>query len=77
MPLDLKTARLSRRAALTALGMAAAWYVVVQIFDFTFAPDPLILMVTLVGGAGLTFILGIVGSLPILAARPAEALRSL
>ncbi len=60
-----------------ALGMAAAWYVVVQIFDFTFAPDPLILMVTLVGGAGLTFVLGIIGSLPILAARPSEALRSL
>lgn len=60
-----------------ALGMAAAWYVVVQIFNFTFAPDPLILALTLVGGAGLTFILGIVGSLPILAARPSEALRSL
>jgi putative ABC transport system permease protein len=60
-----------------ALGMGAAWYVVVQIFDFTFAPDPATLALTLVGGAGLTFILGIVGSLPILAARPSEALRSL
>ena len=59
------------------LGMGAAWYVVVQIFNFTFAPDPLVLAVTLVGGAGLTFALGIVGSLPILAARPAAALRSL
>jgi putative ABC transport system permease protein len=60
-----------------ALGMAAAWYVVVEIFDFSFAPDPWILALTLVGGAGLTFMLGIVGSLPILAARPSEALRSL
>lgn len=60
-----------------ALGMGAAWYVVVQIFDFSFAPDPAILILTLIGGAGLTFILGIVGSLPILAARPAQALRSL
>ncbi|WP_373475881.1 ABC transporter permease [Sphingorhabdus sp.] len=60
-----------------ALGLAAAWYVVVQIFDFSFAPDPAILLLTLVGGAGLTFVLGIVGSLPILAARPAQALRSL
>lgn len=60
-----------------ALGLAAAWYVVVQIFDFSFAPDPLILGLTLVGGAGITFLLGIAGSLPILAARPAEALRSL
>ncbi|MVZ96514.1 FtsX-like permease family protein [Sphingorhabdus sp. IMCC26285] len=60
-----------------ALGMAAAWYVVVQIFDFSFAPDPAILGLTLLGGVGLTFILGIAGSLPILAARPAQALRSL
>jgi putative ABC transport system permease protein len=59
------------------LGLGAAWYVVVQIFDFNFAPDPAILALTLVGGAGLTFLLGIAGSLPILAARPAEALRSL
>ena len=60
-----------------ALGLGAAYYVVVQIFDFSFAPDPWILAITLVGGAGLTFVLGIVGSLPILAARPSEALRSL
>mgnify|MGYP002780410121 CR=1 FL=1 len=60
-----------------ALGLGAGWYVVVQIFDFSFAPDPLVLALTLVGGAGLTFVLGIAGSLPILAARPAEALRSL
>jgi putative ABC transport system permease protein len=60
-----------------ALGLGAAWYVVVQIFDFSFAPDPVVLAFTLVGGAGLTFVLGIAGSLPILAARPAEALRSL
>jgi putative ABC transport system permease protein len=57
--------------------MLAACYVVVQIFDFSFMPDYSILALTLVGGAGLTFVLGIVGSLPILAARPSEALRSL
>jgi putative ABC transport system permease protein len=59
------------------LGLGAAWYVVVQIFDFTFAPDPWVLALTLIGGTGITFLLGIAGSLPILAARPAEALRSL
>ncbi|MCF8472342.1 MAG: ABC transporter permease [Sphingomonadaceae bacterium] len=59
------------------LGMLAAYYVVVEIFDFSFAPDYSILALTLVGGAGVTFVLGIVGSLPILAARPSEALRSL
>ena len=60
-----------------ALGLGAGWFVITQIFDFTFAPDLGVLAVTLVGGAGLTFVLGLVGSLPILAARPAEALRSL
>lgn len=59
------------------LGLAAGWYVVVQIFDFGFRPDPWVLAATLAGGVGLTFLLGIIGSLPILAARPAEALRSL
>lgn len=60
-----------------SLGLGAGWYVIVQIFDFTFAPDPATLAWTLIGGAGLTFALGMLGSLPILAARPAEALRSL
>lgn len=59
------------------LGMLAAYFVVVEIFDFSFAPDYAVLALTLVGGAGLTFVLGIIGSLPILAARPSEALRSL
>jgi putative ABC transport system permease protein len=60
-----------------ALGLGGAWYVVVRIFNFAFAPDPWVLAITLVGGAGITFVLGIAGSLPILAARPAEALRTL
>jgi putative ABC transport system permease protein len=60
-----------------ALGLGASWYVITQIFDFRFAPDPVTLAITLLGGAGLTFALGMAGSLPILAARPAEALRSL
>ncbi|MBK9433111.1 MAG: FtsX-like permease family protein [Sphingomonadales bacterium] len=59
------------------LGLAAGWYVVVEIFDFAFEPDPAMLALTLIGGAGVTFLLGMAGSLPILAARPSEALRSL
>ncbi len=59
------------------LGMGAAWYVVIWIFDFTFAPDPWILALTLGGGASMTFLLGMLGSVPILSIRPAEALRSL
>ncbi len=60
-----------------ALGLGASWYVITQIFDFTFAPDPWVLAVTLIGGAGITFILGLAGSLPILSAKPSDALRSL
>ncbi len=59
------------------LGLAAAYYVIVQIFEFTFAPDMLIVGITIIGGALITFLLGIIGSLPILAARPASALRDL
>jgi putative ABC transport system permease protein len=60
-----------------AIGLGGGWFVITQIFKFNFAPDPVILAITLLGGTGLTFILGMVGSLPILAARPADALRSL
>jgi putative ABC transport system permease protein len=60
-----------------AIGLGGGWFVITQIFKFNFAPDPMILAITLLGGTGLTFILGMIGSLPILAARPADALRSL
>lgn len=59
------------------LGLASAWYVVTQLFDFRFAPDPAIVGLTLLGGAGLSFLIGIAGSWPLLSARPARALRSL
>lgn len=59
------------------LGLAAAWYVVTQLFEFGFAPDPLIVGLTLLGGAGLSFLIGIAGSWPLLSAKPAQALRSL
>ena len=60
-----------------ALGLAGAWYVVTQLFDFRFAPDPFIVGLTLIGGAGLSFLIGIAGSWPLLSAKPAQALRSL
>jgi putative ABC transport system permease protein len=59
------------------LGLIAARYVVVSLFDFTFAPDPWIVGATLLGGAGLSFLIGIAGSWPLLSAKPAQALRSL
>lgn len=61
----------------TILGLVSAWFVVTQIFEFTFAPDPLVVATTLIGGASVTLFLGMVGSLPILRAKPAEALREL
>ncbi len=60
-----------------ALGSGAAWYVITQIFEFGWQPDwPVVLMTLAVGGMG-TLAIGLIGSLPLLAARPAAALRDL
>ena len=58
-----------------ALGLTAAWFVIVQIFEFRWAPDWPIVLATLGGGAFLTLGIGLLGSLPLLRIRPAEALR--
>ena len=60
-----------------ALGSAAAWYVIVHVFDFGWAPDWWLVLATLAGGALLTLGIGIAGSLPIMSIRPAQALRQL
>ena len=75
----LEYALLAAILALLALGLGlvAAHYVVVELFDFRFAPDPLVVGATLAGGAGLAFLIGIAGSWPLLSAKPAQALRSL
>jgi len=59
------------------LGLMASWYVMTEIFEFSFAPDWTIVLMTLFGGAGLTLIIGLIGSWPILSAKPARALRHL
>jgi putative ABC transport system permease protein len=59
------------------LGSAAGWWVVVKIFELDWAPDWGTVAATLALGAAVTLILGLLGSLPALAARPARALRSL
>jgi putative ABC transport system permease protein len=60
-----------------ALGLPAAWYVIVRIFDFGWAPDwPTVLATLAAGGLG-TLALGLLGSLPLISVRPAAALRSL
>ena len=59
------------------LGAGAAWYVMVQIFDFGWGPDWGIVLATLAGGAVLTLGIGLAGSLPMMSVRPARALREL
>lgn len=58
-----------------ALGMGAAWFVIVQVFEFGWAPDWSVVMATLLGGAAMTLGIGLLGSLPLMALRPAQALR--
>ncbi len=64
-------------AVALALGAASGWYVVVKLFELDWAPDWTIVALTLAAGALVTLVLGLLGSLPALAARPARALRSL
>ena len=59
------------------LGLGAAWTVIVQIFEFTWAPDWSIILSTLIGGALLTLLIGLACSLPLLSVRPSQALRQL
>jgi putative ABC transport system permease protein len=60
-----------------ALGSSAGWWVVVRIFELDWAPDWGTVGATLALGAAVTLVLGLLGSLPALAARPARALRAL
>jgi putative ABC transport system permease protein len=60
-----------------ALGTAGGWYVVTQMFGFEWLPDWQVGFATLLIGALLTILIGLAGSLPVLRARPAAALREL
>lgn len=60
-----------------ALGMAAGWYVVVKLFQLEWAPDWGAVLLTLAGGTALTLVIGLLGALPALTARPSQALRAL
>ena len=59
------------------LGGLAAWYVITGVFDFQWSPDWVVVLSTLAGGAVITLGIGLVGSIPLMSVRPAEALRSL
>lgn len=60
-----------------ALGSAGAWFVIVRIFEFTWAPDWMLVLLTLAAGAVLTLGIGLLGSIPLMSVRPARALRTL
>jgi putative ABC transport system permease protein len=58
-----------------ALGTGAAWYVIVRIFEFGWAPHWPTVLLTLGAGSILTLAIGLLGSLPLMSVRPAAALR--
>lgn len=59
------------------LGTFAAWYVIVQVFEFGWSPDWARVLGTLAGGALITLGIGLAGSIPLMSVRPARALREL
>lgn len=60
-----------------AVGGTGGWYVVTRVFALPFAPDAGVIALTLTAATGVTLAVGLLGSLPALAARPAESLRSM
>jgi putative ABC transport system permease protein len=64
-------------AVALAVGTAAGWFVVVNLFAVPWAPDWWVVDTTLAAAALMTLGAGLVGSLPALRARPAAALRSM
>jgi len=59
------------------LGLFAGWFVITQIFEFTWQPDWGVVTLTLAIGAIVTLGIGLIGSIPVLSAKPARALREL
>lgn len=75
----LEYALLALMLAALALGLGtlAAWYVITGVFEFRWAPDWGVVLATLGVGSLLTLGIGLIGSLPVLSVRPAQALRRL
>lgn len=63
-------------AVALAIGLGGAWWIIVQVFEFTWAPDWGRVLATLGAGLAVTLVLSLAGALPILSARPASALRT-
>ncbi|RJT24675.1 FtsX-like permease family protein [Chakrabartia godavariana] len=60
-----------------AIGSTAGWYVTTRVFELDWTPDwPVVIGTVAAGGFG-TLLMGLIGAVPVLRARPAEALRTL
>ncbi|WP_157219730.1 ABC transporter permease [Flavisphingomonas formosensis] len=64
-------------AVALAIGVTAGWYVTVRMFELPWAPTWPAIFGTLGSGIVLILVIGLAGTLPVLAARPAQALRAL
>lgn len=64
-------------AVALVLGGGTAWLVIVELFEFDWAPDWGRVFAVLGGGVALVMVLAVLGSLSVLRTRPAEALRAL
>ncbi|MEH6757380.1 MAG: FtsX-like permease family protein [Parasphingorhabdus sp.] len=64
-------------AVALGLGLLGGWFVITQIFEFTWQPDWGVVLMTLGLGAVVTLGIGLLGSIPVLSAKPAQALREL
>ncbi|MES2042613.1 MAG: FtsX-like permease family protein [Pseudomonadota bacterium] len=75
----IEYALLSAIVVLIALlmGASAGWFVVVRVFELAWAPDWGVVAMTMAAGVLATLGIGLLGSLPALRARPADALREL
>ncbi len=60
-----------------AIGSAAGWYVITRVFEMGWSPDWTIVLATVAAGGAGTLLLALIGTLPVLYARPAAALRTL
>jgi putative ABC transport system permease protein len=60
-----------------AIGLAAAWFVVTQMFEFDWLPGWGAVLGVLGAGLALVVAFALAGALPLLRAKPAQALREL
>ncbi len=68
---------LALSAVALVLGSAIGWAVMTQLFEFDWLPDWPRVLAVLAGGALLVILFALAGSLPLLRAKPAQALREL